>query len=297
MKYGAQTAVFKMIPGLEDANFARLGGIHRNTFLNSPTLLDDQMRLRSRPNLRFAGQITGVEGYVESAAMGLLAGAWPQPKCKAATCTPPPPETAMGALITHITGGADAKTFQPMNVNFGLFPPIDAKGGARGARIATKPIPTGPKMRSPHGFRNPLCAITHRATAFGPRLIRPDRPMTGRRRRAVRFLLRIEDIDPARCRPEWEARFMMICTGWACTGLTPSCGNPTACPLMPSALDQLWRQWACSIPAPAPAAIFEPRFRRAAGRRAPVRARWHHLSRHLPAPPDEDAGPQDAHYV
>jgi methylenetetrahydrofolate--tRNA-(uracil-5-)-methyltransferase len=126
MKYGAQTAVFKLIPGLQEASFARLGGIHRNTFINSPTLLDEQMRLKSRPNIRFAGQITGVEGYVESSAMGLLAGRM--------AAAPPPPETAMGALITHITGGAEAKTFQPMNVNFGLFPPIDARGGRKGRK-------------------------------------------------------------------------------------------------------------------------------------------------------------------
>ena len=134
MKYGAQTAVFKMIPGLETAGFARLGGIHRNTFLNSPTLLDDQMRLKSRPNIRFAGQVTGVEGYVESAAMGLLAGRMAAAEMLGRTLPPPPPETAMGALVTHITGGAEAKTFQPMNVNFGLFPPIDAKGGRRGRK-------------------------------------------------------------------------------------------------------------------------------------------------------------------
>ncbi|MDE3028427.1 MAG: methylenetetrahydrofolate--tRNA-(uracil(54)-C(5))-methyltransferase (FADH(2)-oxidizing) TrmFO [Paracoccaceae bacterium] len=134
MKYGAQTAVFKMIPGLENASFARLGGIHRNTFLNSPTLLDDQMRLKSRRNIRFAGQITGVEGYVESAAMGLLAGRLAVAEMRGQPLAAPPPETAMGALVTHITGGADAKTFQPMNVNFGLFPPIDAKGGRRGRK-------------------------------------------------------------------------------------------------------------------------------------------------------------------
>jgi methylenetetrahydrofolate--tRNA-(uracil-5-)-methyltransferase len=134
MKYGAQTTVFKMIPGLQDASFARLGGIHRNTFINSPTLLDDQMRLRARPNIRFAGQITGVEGYVESAAMGLLAGRMAAREIKGLSLPPPPPETAMGSLIHHITGGAEAKTFQPMNVNFGLFPPIDAKGGRRGRK-------------------------------------------------------------------------------------------------------------------------------------------------------------------
>jgi len=134
MKYGAQTDVFRMIPGLYGASFARLGGIHRNTFINSPTLLDANMRLRSRPNIRFAGQITGVEGYVESAAMGLLAGRMAAAELTGGDLLPPPPETAMGALVTHITGGADAKTFQPMNVNFGLFPPIDAKGGRRGRK-------------------------------------------------------------------------------------------------------------------------------------------------------------------
>lgn len=134
MKYGAQTDVFRMIPGLKDASFARLGGIHRNTFLNSPTLLDAQMRLRSRPNIRFAGQVTGVEGYVESAAMGLLAARLAIAEAGGRELGPPPPETAMGALVTHITGGAEAKTFQPMNVNFGLFPPIDAKGGRKGRK-------------------------------------------------------------------------------------------------------------------------------------------------------------------
>jgi len=135
MKYGAQTDVFKMIPGLQNASFARLGGIHRNTFINSPTLLDDQMRLKSRPNIRFAGQITGVEGYVESASMGLLAGRMAAGEMRGRPVSAPPATTAMGALITHITGGADAKTFQPMNVNFGLFPPVDGvKGGRRGRK-------------------------------------------------------------------------------------------------------------------------------------------------------------------
>ncbi|MGC0225207.1 methylenetetrahydrofolate--tRNA-(uracil(54)-C(5))-methyltransferase (FADH(2)-oxidizing) TrmFO [Pseudooceanicola nitratireducens] len=135
MKYGAQTEVFKTIPGMENARFARLGGIHRNTFLNSPTLLDSQMRLRSRPHLRFAGQITGVEGYVESAAMGLLAGRMAASEILGRDLPAPPPETAMGALVNHITGGAEAKTFQPMNVNFGLFPPLDGvRGGRRGRK-------------------------------------------------------------------------------------------------------------------------------------------------------------------
>jgi methylenetetrahydrofolate--tRNA-(uracil-5-)-methyltransferase len=135
MKYGAQTSVFKMIPGLQAASFARLGGIHRNTFINSPTLLDDQMRLRSQPHIRFAGQITGVEGYVESAAMGLLAGRMAAAEMLGQPAVTPPQDSAMGALIHHITGGADAKTFQPMNVNFGLFRPVDGlKHGRRGRK-------------------------------------------------------------------------------------------------------------------------------------------------------------------
>lgn len=135
MKYGAQTDVLRMIPGLQDAQFARLGGIHRNTFLNSPTLLDGQMRLKSKPHLRFAGQITGVEGYVESAAMGLLAARLAVAEIAGQELDPVPHTTAMGALVTHITGGADAKTFQPMNVNFGLFPPVEGlKGGRKGRK-------------------------------------------------------------------------------------------------------------------------------------------------------------------
>ncbi len=135
MKYGAQADVFKMIPGLQEARFARLGGIHRNTFLNAPTLLDAQMRLKSRPNIRFAGQVTGVEGYVESAAMGLLAGRMAAAEMRGQSLPDVPGTTAMGALVHHITGGADAKTFQPMNVNFGLFPPVEGlKGGRRGRR-------------------------------------------------------------------------------------------------------------------------------------------------------------------
>ena len=132
MKYSEQTRVLSMIPGLENAKFARLGGIHRNTFINSPLLLDDQMRLKTRSNIRFAGQITGVEGYVESAAMGLLAGRLAVAESSGKNIKSPPNTTAMGALISHITGGADAKTFQPMNVNFGLFPPVEnVKGGRR----------------------------------------------------------------------------------------------------------------------------------------------------------------------
>jgi methylenetetrahydrofolate--tRNA-(uracil-5-)-methyltransferase len=135
MKYGAQTSVFRMIPGLGDASFARLGGIHRNTFVNAPTLLDARMRLRARPNIRLAGQITGVEGYVESAAMGLLAGRMAAAELLGHDLPEVPTTTATGALLNHITGGAEAKTFQPMNVNFGLFPPLDGvRGGRRGRR-------------------------------------------------------------------------------------------------------------------------------------------------------------------
>ena len=135
MTYGAQTEVFRMIPGLQNAAFARLGGIHRNTFMNSPTLLDGEMRLRSRPHIRFAGQVTGVEGYVESAAMGLLAGRLAIAELTGRTLPAVPATTATGALVTHITGGAEARSFQPMNVNFGLFPPVEGlKRGRRGRR-------------------------------------------------------------------------------------------------------------------------------------------------------------------
>ncbi len=135
MKYAAQKEVFSMIPGLEEASFARLGGIHRNSFINSPTLLDNQLRLKSMPHIRFAGQITGVEGYVESAGMGLLAGRLAAAEMLGQSLAAPAPETATGALVTHITGGAEAKTFQPMNVNFGLFPLVEGlKSGRRGRK-------------------------------------------------------------------------------------------------------------------------------------------------------------------
>ncbi len=124
LTYGEQKRIFQMIPGLENARFARLGGLHRNTFLNSPKLLDNQLKLKTQPRLRFAGQITGVEGYVESAAIGLLAGRFAAADAKAEGSAPPPGTTALGALIAHITGGADAKNFQPMNINYGLFPPV-----------------------------------------------------------------------------------------------------------------------------------------------------------------------------
>lgn len=124
LKHAAQVALFRTIPGLENAEFARLGGLHRNTFIKSPELLDGTLRLQSAPHVRFAGQITGCEGYVESAAIGLLAGRFAAAELAGETLAPPPVETALGALLTHITGAAEAETYQPMNVNFGLFPPI-----------------------------------------------------------------------------------------------------------------------------------------------------------------------------
>jgi methylenetetrahydrofolate--tRNA-(uracil-5-)-methyltransferase len=125
LKHNEQVRIFRTIPGLENAEFARLGGIHRNSFINSPKLLDEELRLRARPNVRFAGQITGCEGYVESAAIGILAARFAAAELEGRALLPPPPETAIGALLAHITGGADADTFQPMNVNFGLMPPLD----------------------------------------------------------------------------------------------------------------------------------------------------------------------------
>lgn len=136
LKYGAQGDVFKMIPGLENAEFARLGGLHRNTFINSPVLLDEQLRLKSRPHIRFAGQVTGVEGYVESAACGLLAGRFAADELLGHALQKPPLTTALGALLSHITGGAQADTFQPMNVNFGLFPPFEKRVGKKDRKAA-----------------------------------------------------------------------------------------------------------------------------------------------------------------
>jgi methylenetetrahydrofolate--tRNA-(uracil-5-)-methyltransferase len=124
LKHGEQVRIFRTIPGLENAEFARLGGIHRNSFINSPRLLDAQLRLKSKPNIRFAGQITGCEGYVESAAIGILAAHFAAAEFRGEILGPPPVETALGALLGHVTGGADAETFQPMNVNFGLMPPL-----------------------------------------------------------------------------------------------------------------------------------------------------------------------------
>ena len=127
LKHGEQVRIFRTIPGLGNAEFARLGGIHRNSFINSPRLLDDELRLKSKPNIRFAGQITGCEGYVESAAIGLIAARFAIAERISETLPPLPPETALGALLGHITGGADAESFQPMNVNFGLMPPIPGR--------------------------------------------------------------------------------------------------------------------------------------------------------------------------
>ncbi|MGZ8336867.1 MAG: methylenetetrahydrofolate--tRNA-(uracil(54)-C(5))-methyltransferase (FADH(2)-oxidizing) TrmFO, partial [Allosphingosinicella sp.] len=127
LKHAEQVRVFRSIPGLEKAEFARLGGLHRNTFINSPQLLDSTLRLKKAPHIRFAGQITGCEGYVESAAIGLLAGRFAAAELSGEAIVPPPITTALGALLGHITGGADAASYQPMNVNFGLFPPIEGR--------------------------------------------------------------------------------------------------------------------------------------------------------------------------
>jgi methylenetetrahydrofolate--tRNA-(uracil-5-)-methyltransferase len=144
LKHGAQTDIFRMIPGLEKAVFARLGGLHRNTFLNSPKLLDGQLRMKSQPRLRFAGQVTGVEGYVESAAVGLLAGRFAAAERLGKPIEPPPATTALGALIGHITGGhidAGKGSFQPMNINYGLLPPLETAAAKRredGSRMGAK---------------------------------------------------------------------------------------------------------------------------------------------------------------
>ena len=157
--YGAQAAVFRMIPGLERAEFARLGGLHRNTFLNSPKVLDAGLRLKADPRLRFAGQITGCEGYVESAAIGLIAGRMAAGERLGLEMAPPPHTTAIGALLNHITGGhietidAGPRSFQPMNVNFGLFPPMDF----------TPKAPDGKKLRGPEKAVAKKRAMSERA--------------------------------------------------------------------------------------------------------------------------------------
>jgi methylenetetrahydrofolate--tRNA-(uracil-5-)-methyltransferase len=143
LKHGEQARIFRTIPGLGNAEFARLGGLHRNTFLNSPKLLDATLRLKTAPRLRFAGQITGCEGYVESAAIGLLAGRFAAAERLGETPALPPPTTAHGALIGHITGGhvetidKGPRSFQPMNVNFGLFPPLGYDPPRTAARSVT----------------------------------------------------------------------------------------------------------------------------------------------------------------
>ncbi len=124
LKHAEQVRIFRTIPGLERAEFARLGGIHRNSFIRSPELLDGELRLKSLPHIRFAGQITGCEGYIESAAIGLLAARFAAAEARGEPLAPPPIETALGALLGHITGGAEAATYQPMNINFGLMPPL-----------------------------------------------------------------------------------------------------------------------------------------------------------------------------
>ena len=170
LKYGAQTDIFRLIPGLEKAEFARLGGIHRNTFLNSPKLLDGTLRLKARPSLRFAGQITGVEGYLESAAIGLLAGRFAAAEALGTSVAPPPATTALGALLAHITGGhlsdgAGAKgAFQPMNVNFGLFAEIEAPSQDE----------TGAPIRGKDKGRARKRALSRRALADLDRWLAPE---------------------------------------------------------------------------------------------------------------------------
>lgn len=131
LKWSEQTQIFRMIPGLEAAAFARLGGIHRNTFINSPKLLDNFLRLKTASHIRFAGQITGCEGYIESAAVGFVAGLYTAQERIGLPFTPPPFDTALGSLLAHITSGADERTYQPMNINFGLFPPLPCPPGRR----------------------------------------------------------------------------------------------------------------------------------------------------------------------
>ncbi|MCH1543090.1 MAG: methylenetetrahydrofolate--tRNA-(uracil(54)-C(5))-methyltransferase (FADH(2)-oxidizing) TrmFO [Alphaproteobacteria bacterium] len=155
LKYGAQTDVFRLIPGLEDARFARLGGLHRNTFLNSPSLLDGELRLKNAPHIRFAGQITGVEGYVESTSIGLMAGRFAAAQMRGENFATPPMTTAFGALLAHITVNADAKTFQPMNVNFGLMPELGelpAPVGEDGKRLRGKPRMQAKKQARQRAF-------------------------------------------------------------------------------------------------------------------------------------------------
>ncbi len=140
LKYAEQQRVFRSITGLENAEFARLGGLHRNTFINSPILLDGALRLKSAPHIRFAGQVTGVEGYIESASVGLMAGRFLADEIANRAINTPPATTALGALLSHITGGADVSTFQPMNVNFGLFPPMKIGKDKRAAAMCERAL-------------------------------------------------------------------------------------------------------------------------------------------------------------
>ena len=171
LKHGEQVRIFRTIPGLENAEFARLGGLHRNTFLNSPKLLDERLRLKAEQRLRFAGQITGCEGYVESAAIGLLAGRFAAAEQRGAFITPPPPTTAHGALLAHVTGGhietidAGPRSFQPMNINFGLFPPL--------AQTPNKDA-EGNRLRGPAKTNAKKRALTARALADLDRWIAGD---------------------------------------------------------------------------------------------------------------------------
>lgn len=179
-RHAEQVRIFRMIPGLENAEFARLGGLHRNTYLNSPKLLDGTLRLKADPRLRFAGQITGCEGYVESASMGLIAGLFAAAERRGETMTPPPPSTAHGALLAHITGGhietveAGPRSFQPMNVNFGLFPPLDAvptrdadgnrlRGNAK--TVAKKQEMARRALRDMDAYATNIAGVPHEAAA------------------------------------------------------------------------------------------------------------------------------------
>ncbi len=170
LKYAEQVRIFRTIPGLENAEFARLGGLHRNTYLNSPTLLDGTLRLKSRPSLRFAGQITGCEGYVESASVGLMAGRFAAAEALGRSLAPPPATTAMGALLAHITGGHLAaeedggkRSFQPMNVNFGLFPPVEVPARKANACAARKR--RSPRSAPSRDGRWPISRLGSRRTA------------------------------------------------------------------------------------------------------------------------------------
>ena len=165
LKYGAQKEVFHTIPGLEKAEFVRLGGIHRNTFLNSPRLLDETFRLKAMPRLRFAGQITGCEGYIESAAIGLLVGRFAAAERTGQAFAPPPATTSMGALLSHITGGAHEDTYQPMNVNFGLFPDLEGAEGLRenGRRLKGRDRKSAYATRAKRDLQSWLENSTHAA--------------------------------------------------------------------------------------------------------------------------------------